>query len=140
MAETERKTGVSPELDELSGDLIGETLDMLADGEEFGVLVAVEGADEEVETLDFSDDGPEECLEAAREYVSDLRESVVRYTICYVGAVADETGAYEDALIFEFGERGYEHFSGFMFFTGRGEGEDFAWTDPAPAGQIEPLL
>ena len=136
----ERKTGVSPELDELSGNLIGEALDMLADGEDFGVLVAVEDENEEVETLDFSDDGPEECLEAAREYVFDLRGSVVRYTICYVGAVEDESGAYQDALIFEFGERGYEHFSGFMFFMGKGEGEDFAWTDPAPAGQIEPLL
>ena len=137
---TDRKTGVSPELDELSGDLIGEALDMLADGEDFGVLVSVEDENEEVETLDFSDDGPEECLDAAREYVSDLRESTLRFTICYVGAVADETGAYEDALIFEFGERGYEHFSGFMFFMGRGEGDGFAWTDPAPAGQIEPLL
>ena len=140
MAEKERKTGVSPELDELSGDLIGEALDMLADGEEFGVLVAVEDENEEIETLDFSDDGPEECLEAAREYVCDLRDSLVRYTICYVGAIADEDGAYEDALIFEFGERGYEHFSGFMFFIGKGEGDNFAWTDPAPAGQIEPLL
>ena len=136
----ERKTGVTPELDELSGNLIGEALDMLADGEQFCVLVAVEDENEEVETLDFSDDGPEECLEAAREYVHDLRESTLRYTICYVGAVEDESGAYADALIFEFGERGYEHFSGVMFFMGRGEGEDFAWTDPAPAGEIEPLL
>ena len=122
----DRKTGVSPELDELSGNLIGEALDMLADGEEFGILVAVEDVDEEVETLDFSDDGPEECLEAAREYVSDLRDSLVRYTICY--------------LIFEFGERGYEHFSGYVLFEGRGEGENFAWGDPEPAGEIEPLL
>ena len=136
----DRKTGVSPELDELSGNLIGEALDMLADGEQFGVLVAVEDENEEVETLDFSDDGPEECLEAAREYVSDLRDSLVRYTICYVGAVAVETDAYDDALIFEFGERGYEHFSGYVLFEGRGEGENFAWGDPEPAGEIEPLL
>ena len=115
-------------------------LDMLAEGEDFGVLVAVEDENEEVETLDFSEDGPEECLEAAHEYIYDFRQKTVRYTICYAGAVADETGAFEDALIFEFGERGYEHFSGFMYYTGRGTGEDFAWTDPAPAGQIEPLL
>lgn len=135
----ERKTGVSPELDELSGGLLAQALDMLADGEEFGVLVAVEDGNEEVETLDFSDDGPEECLDAAREYVRDCRDAV-RYTLCYVGAVADETGAYEEALIFEFGERAYEHFSGYLFFTGRGEGDGFAWTDPAPAGEIEALL
>lgn len=140
MADNARKTGVSPELDELSGDLIGEALDMLADGEEFGILLAVEFADGEVESVEFSEDGPEECLEAAREYVSDLRESAVRYTICYAGAVADETGAFEDALIFEFGERGYESFSGFMYYTGKGTGDDFAWTDPAPAGEIEPIL
>lgn len=135
----ERETGVSPELDELSGGLLAQALDMLADGEEFGVLVAVEDGNEEVETLDFSDDGPEECLDAAREYVRDCRDAV-RYTLCYVGAVADETGAYEEALIFEFGEQAYEHFSGYLFFTGRGEGDGFAWTDPAPAGEIEPLL
>lgn len=135
----ERRTGVSPELDELSGDLIGEALDMLADGGEFGVLVAVEDGGGEVETLDFSDDGPEECLDAARGYVRDHRDAV-RYTICYTGAVAGETGAYEDALIFEFGERGYEHFSGYMLFTGKGGGDKFAWTDPSPAGAVEPLL
>ncbi len=137
---SERKTGVSPELDELSGDLIGEALDMLAAGEDFGVLVAVEDEHEEIEILDFSDDGPEECLEAARSYVKDLRGSLVRYTICYAGAVADVSGSFEDALVFEFGERGYEHFSGFMFFEGRGERDDFAWTDPAPAGAIDPIL
>lgn len=134
-----RKTGVSPELDELSGGLLGEALDMLADGGEFGVLVAVEDGDEEVETLDFSDDGPEECLDAAREYVRDCPDAV-RYALCYVGAVAGKAGAYEDALIFEFGERGYEHFSGYMLFAGRGEGDAFAWTSPAPAGGVEPLL
>ena len=41
----DRKTGVSPELDELSGNLIGEALDMLADGEEFVAIYVPVSAD-----------------------------------------------------------------------------------------------
>ena len=52
----------------------------------------------------------------------------------------DDEGAYEDALILEFAEAGSEAFSAYVLWDGFGAGDDFAWTDPAPAGQVESLL
>ena len=63
-----------------------------------------------------------------------------RYAITYEGAVADETGAYADALLLEFGERGYRSYSAYSLVDGRGTGDGFTWTDPAPAGEMPPLL
>ena len=55
-------------------------------------------------------------------------------------AVADEDGAYRDALLLEFGERGYKSYSAYSLFEGKGTGDDFAWSEPAPAGELESLL
>ena len=133
------KEGVSPELDELSCDLLGQALDALAEGVEVPVLATCAYDDDTVETRAFAEDGENECLEAARDYVRG-REGCIRYAIVYEGAVADETGAYADALLLEFGERGYRSYSAYSLFEGRGAGEDFRWSDPAPAGELEPLL
>ena len=64
----------------------------------------------------------------------------VRYALAYEGAVADERGAYQDAVLLEFGERGRTSFSAFSLVDGKGTGDNFAWTDPAPAGEVENLL
>ena len=135
----EPKEGISPKLDELSCDLLGQALDALAEGVEIPVLVSVDLDKGKVETKAFSDDGENECLDGARQYVRGLR-GCVRYAICYEGAVADDDGTYCDALLLEFGEKGYRSYSAYSLFEGRGAGEDFRWSDPAPAGELEPLL
>lgn len=145
-----RADGITPELDDLSSTLMGTAFDMLAEGDDVNVLLVVEDDKGNTDSFAFAEDGIEECLEGAREKVRQLARSngeaesglgdPVRYAITYEGAVADEEGAYQDALLLEFGERGYKSFSAYSFFTGKGEGDAFAWTDPAPAGELEPLL
>ena len=143
MAEkNEPREGVSPQTDELASTLMGDALDLLAAGEEFGVLLAVEGPDGKVLSFEFEDDGPEACLDAARVRVGELGQGdgALRYAICYEGAVADETGAYADALLLEFGERGWRAYSAFSLVDGKGAGDGFTWSDPAPAGEMPSLL
>ena len=145
-----RADGISPELDRLSAALMGDALDLLAAGEDVNVLLVASDAKGNVASFSFSDDGIEECLEGARDKVRELAKAKgdaesgvggpVRYAITYVGAVADETGTYQDALLLEFGEKGYRSYSAYSYFKGKGTGEGFAWTDPAPAGELEPLL
>lgn len=139
-ASDERREGVSPETDELASTLMGDALDLLAAGEPFEVLLAVQDDAGEVSSLEFADDGPEACLDAARNRVRELADSVCRYAIAYEGAVADETGAYADALLLEFGERGWRAYSAFSLVDGVGSGDGFTWSDPAPAGEMPALL
>ncbi len=130
---------VSPQLDELSSTLMGDALDLLAEGEALGVLLVVQDADDRIDSMAFVDDGPEALLEGARAWVRRRRDAV-RYAIAYEGAVELEDGTYADALLLEFGERGHRSFSAYSLFEGRGAHEGFRWTDPAPAGEEEPLL
>ena len=102
----ERRDGVSPETDELASELMGAAFDLLASGEPFEVLLAVQDASGAVQSYEFEDDGPEACLDGARERVR-TSEGAVRYAIAYEGAVEDEHGTYADVVLLEFGERGY---------------------------------
>lgn len=143
-----RKDGISPELDELSSTLIGEALDVLAEGGDLDVLLVVQDQVGTVVSYAFAEDGIEACLKGAHDKVlalgrdggSDGWGPVVRYALAYEGAVVDGVDAYRDALILEFGERGYKSYSAFSLFEGRGTGDQFTWSDPAPAGELEPLL
>ena len=135
----ERRDGVSPETDELASTLMGAALDLLAAGEPLEVLLAVQTADGAVQSYEFEDDGPEACLDGARERVRSI-EGAIRYAIAYEGAVEADEGAYSDAVLLEFGERGYRAYSAYSLFKGRGAGDGFTWSDPAPAGEMEPLL
>ena len=130
---------VSPELDELSSTLMGAALDMLAEGEDVGVLLALQSEEGSVSSFVLSDDGPEALLDGARDRVRHARDAL-RYAIAYEGAVELEDGQYADAVLLEFGERGTPSFSAFSLYEGRGSGDAFRWTDPAPAGEEEPLL
>ncbi|MCH3942648.1 MAG: hypothetical protein LKE37_02900 [Atopobiaceae bacterium] len=142
---------ISEELDRLSCDLLGQALDAFAAGIELTSVVAVEDEAGAVSSCAFEDDGPEECLEAARAYVRRVARDggdrpaglgrPVRYALVYDGDVADESGAYAPALILEFGERGQEvAFTGFVLYDGFGRGEGFSWSDAQAAGETEPLL
>lgn len=130
---------VSPQLDELSSTLMGDALDLLADGEKMGVLVVIQDARGEVSSYEYVDDGPEALLEAARSRVRSSKNAKY-YALTYEGAIEMEDGTYAEALILEFGEKGKPSFSAFSLFEGRGEGDNFRWSDPAPAGEEEPLL
>lgn len=145
-----RKQGVSDELDELSSTLVGDALDLLADGFDVGALLVVQDARGQVASYEFADDGPEELITAARECVKKLAKThgdakdglgdPVRYALVYEGMVCDEDGAFLDALLLEFGERGWKAYSAYSLYQGKGAGDQFEWTDPAPAGEIDPLL
>lgn len=150
---------ISPALDQLSCELLGEALDMLADGKEILAVASVMDADGERLTCAFEEDSPELCLEAAHAWVrcggkaggtaSHARSQVIGkaqcYAIAYEGAVADGQGtdgeAYNDALILEFGERGAETaYSAYVLVDKLGAGDDFRYTDPEPAGELPCLL
>jgi hypothetical protein len=144
-----RRDGVSQATDELSAALLGDALDILAAGKDMGVLVVVEDNAGEVASFELTDDGPEELVAGAYERVRSLARGKdvpagfahpVRYALVYEGAVADEEGAYHDALLLEFGEKGYRSYSAYSYVKGRGQGDAFAWSEPAPAGEVEPLL
>ena len=139
---TEQNTSygtVSPELDELSSTLMGDALDMLAEGQNMGVLLVIQNADGSISSYEFVDDGPEALLGGARLRVKRTKHAV-RYALAYEGAIEAEDGTYAEALILEFGEKGRPSFSAYSLYEGRGKGDDFRWTDPAPAGEEEPLL
>lgn len=141
---------ISPELDELSSTLMGDAFDLLADGQDLNVLLVVEDARGNDASYEFSDDGSEALLEGARKRVRDLARvggdrqsglgSPVRYALAYEGAVEDEDGVFRDAVLLEFGERGRASYSAYSFYEGRGKGERFRWSTPAPAGQMASLL
>ena len=149
-ARKDRGPRISQQLDDLSCDLLAEALDRLAEGADVNVLLVVADARESAASYEFADDGSEACLTGAREKVRAIRRAggddaydvgaPQCYALCYEGAVADEAGEYVDALIMEFGERGRRAYSAYSLFEGRGRGEGFVWSDPAPAGEVEPLL
>ena len=119
MADTdERRDGVSQQTDELASALLGRALDVLAVGEDLHVLLALGDAAGQVESLEFAEDGPEECLEGARKKAAES----------------------EDAVILEFGERGYRSYSAYSLVDVTGDEDTFGWSEPAPAGEVEPLL
>lgn len=130
---------VSPELDELSVEVLSSAFDLLAEGEEVGVILGIGYRHGDVEALRLTDDGPDALLEGARSQVTHAR-GAVRYAIAYEGAIELEDGSFADAVLLEFGEKGQRSFSAYSLFEGRGAGNGFRFTDPAPAGEEEPLL
>lgn len=145
---------ISAEVDQLSCELMGEALDMLADGAEILAVASVVDSKGVRLTCAFDEDSPDVCLEAAREWVrrggcatgeakpKDLGRAQC-YAIAYQGAIASEDGegAFHDALIVEFGERGQEcAYSAYVLVEGIGAGDAFRYTDPAPAGELDCLL
>lgn len=135
------EAAISPLLDSLTCDLIGESLDTLAAGRELWPLLAYVVADGEPVYLEFDGDDCEDCLEAARVQVSQLPSEASAYAIAYSGFVQiDEDGSMTDALLVEFGERGADSaYSAYIpYRSGRTE-EDFVSGEPMAAGE-EPLL
>ena len=142
--------GVSEQCDGLGSELMGEALDKLAAGDALSVVASAVDAHGERVTCEFDDDSAEQCLEAARTWVRNgaRGEDNARvigkpacYAIAYLGAVADEDDAFQDALILEFGDRGAAcGYSAYSLIDGIGSGKRFRYTDPAPAGELSCLL
>lgn len=130
---------VSPQLDELSSTLMGDALDLLAEGSDVNVLLVMQSDQGEVFSYEFTDDAPSTLLEGARAHVRRAK-GILRYALTYVGAVQIDDGSFADALLLEFGEKGHPSFSAYSLFEGCGTGDGFRWTEPAPAGEEEPLL
>lgn len=73
---TQGPGAVSPQLDEMVCDLIGFMLDELAAGCDPGVVACMEDSQGNRSEAAFSDDGEEECLEAARALVARSAQGV----------------------------------------------------------------
>lgn len=139
---------VSPELDEMTCDVIGMFLDALAEGDDPGVVVCVEDKASNRYEVVFTDDGEEACLSAAQAFVtehaahgvsSDGVGKLERYAIACTGCVEID-GAYENAVLVSFYERGLATgFSAYVLYDGVGAKDNFMWSDPEPAGE-EPAL
>ncbi len=129
---------ISPELDELSCDLIAQALDALAAGVAVPVLVGYDTATTR-DIRAFEDDAYSACLQAARSWIQQNRE-IVRYALLFDGDIADAAGVYQQALIIEFAERGCTTaYSCYVRYSGVGTQEDFCWAEPQPAGECSPL-
>ena len=147
---SQQKTGVSPQTDQLSSTLLGMALDLLAEGQSMSVLLVIGDDKGTVASYEFADDGEEACLDGARQKVRLIKSAggdheaglgaPVRYALVYDGAIEDEDGSYADALLLEFGEKGWQAWSAYSCYEGGGRGDTFAWSDPAPAGEVENLL
>lgn len=154
MTNQQQSPRVSPELDEMVCDLIGYMLDELAEGRDPGTAACAEDAGTGRIEAVFTDDGEEACLEAAQAFVTQNargnREErlgpIERYAIACTGAVELE-GAYRDAVLVSFYERGLATadgaptgYSAYVTYRNPGSGDEFLWSDPAPAGEEPPLI
>ena len=82
---------VSPQLDDLSSTLMGDALDLLADGKDVNVLLVIQDKDNAVTSLQLSDDGPEALLQGARDKIRRSRHAV-RYALTYEAAIQMDDG------------------------------------------------
>lgn len=121
----------------LSNAMLDTAIDLLDAGDDLPVLLAT---DAEEGVLSFEDDAPDACYRAACEHVGELGAACTRYVLAYLGEVCEEEGSpAEDALLFEFGERGMPNaWSGYLLYR-RADDGSLEVTDPQPAGE-EPLL
>lgn len=149
---------ISDEMEALAGELIDYGLDALGEHAELAPTLVVEGASGERVWLSLDgDEDVEECLDEAHDLIRSaargkgstsgrsiegLSERPVRYAIAYDGAIReDEDGAYQPALIVEYGERGLASgYSAYLLYHHAGHPQKFVWTDPAAAGEVELLV
>ena len=61
-------------------------------------------------------------------------------SFCVFAGLGRARGGFADALLLEFGERGWRSYSAYSLVSGVGTGDGFTWTDPAPAGEVSSLL
>ena len=147
--EQDYQSGVSVALDDMVCGLIEDFLNELAAGTDPGVVLCCEDVYGNRYQAAFTEDGPEACLSGARRFVeknasgipSDHVGELDRYAIAYAGGVELEEGAFEDAVIVSFFERGMAcGYSAFVLYEGFGDEDAFMWSEPEAAGEEPPLL
>lgn len=144
---------ISDQLEALAGSLINYSLDLLGEVGELSPTLAAENAAGDPVLLSFDDEDVEECLDeirarlrasaAGKQGLEGLKGVPVRYAIAYDGAVQlpDSPDGYEPALIVEYGEKGMtQGYSAYLLYQNAGDSQEFAWTDPAAAGEGELLV
>lgn len=145
---------ISDELEALAGTLIDYSLDLLGETGELAPTLAVEDEHGERTLLSFDDEDMEECLDEARGLLAaaargkrkleGLHGRPVRYALAYDGAIdvpESRKKGFEPALIVEYGEHGMTSgYSAYMLYENAGKPQEFAWTDPAAAGEGELLV
>lgn len=145
---------ISEAMDALACALIDYSLDLLGETGELAPTLAVEDENGERSLLSFDDEDFEECLDEVharlkaaakgKQELEGLAGKPVRYAIAYDGAVqlpdAPDDG-FAPALIVEYGERGMSRaYSAYMLYQNEGNPQEFAWTEPAAAGEGELLV
>ncbi len=145
---------ISPEMDALACALIDYSLDLLGETGELAPTLAVEDGQGNRSLLSFDDEDFEECLEEVRnrlvaaargeQRLDGLKGRPVRYAVAYDGAVdVPDSGVdgFEPALIVEYGEHGMSSaYSAYLLYDNAGNPQEFAWTDPAAAGEGDLLV
>ena len=145
---------ISPEMDALACALIDYSLDLLGETGELAPTLAVEDASGNRSLLSFDDEDFEECLEEVRNRlvaaargeraIDGLEDRPVRYAVAYDGAVDvpdSDVEGFEPALIVEYGERGMSSaYSAYLLYENAGDPQEFAWTEPAAAGEGDLLV
>ena len=145
---------ISPEMDALACALIDYGLDLLGTTGELAPTLAVEDDRGNRSLLSFDDEDFEECLEEVRnrlvaaargeQGLDGLQGRPVRYAVAYDGAVDvpdSDVEGFEPALIVEYGEHGMTSaYSAYLLYENPGDPQEFAWTDPAAAGEGELLV
>lgn len=117
---------------------------MMAEGADLHVLCVVEDNAGNTQSFEFLDDGLEACLEAAYENIKTLsqQQQAVRYALVYTSSVELEplSNNFSPAILLEFGEKGYLAYSAHCLYEHAGDPQNFVWSDPMPAGEVEPLI
>lgn len=145
---------ISPEMDALACALIDYSLDLLGETGELTPTLAVEDASGNRSLLSFDDEDFEECLEEVRNRlvaaargertIDGLEGRPVRYAVAYDGAVDvpdSDVEGFEPALIVEYGEHGMSSaYSAYLLYENAGDPQEFAWTEPAAAGEGDLLV
>ena len=145
---------ISQEMDALACALIDYSLDLLGETGELVPTLAVEDAVGNRSLLSFDDEDFEECLDEVRSRLTaaargektleGLPGKPVRYAIAYDGAVEipdSDVEGFEPALIVEYGEHGMTSaYSAYMLYENPGDPQEFAWTEPAAAGEGDLLV
>lgn len=145
---------ISESMDALACALIDYSLDLLGETGELSPTLAVEDGLGTRSLLSFDDEDFEECLDevyarlraaaSGKQELEGLPGKPVRYAIAYDGAVqlpdAPDDG-FTSALIIEYGEKGMSQgYSAYLLYENEGNPQEFAWTEPAAAGEGELLV
>ena len=152
--ETLEPEPISEAMDTLACALIDYSLDLLGETGELSPTLAVEDETGARSLLSFDDEDFEECLDEVhdrlqaaakgKQELEGLAGKPIRYAIAYDGAVqlpdAPDNG-FTPALIIEYGEKGMSQaYSAYLLYENAGDPQEFAWTEPAAAGEGELLV